>query len=55
MSDAQKIFDAARWYVRNRETVSGNAVAEIRSRYELTLSQAVQAIRHANASEQRGE
>lgn len=53
----QAIFAAARWYVENRESIRdrhGHAVPELRNRFGLTPAQAIEAIRHANAAEQKG-
>ncbi|MFC3207393.1 hypothetical protein [Aquamicrobium soli] len=53
----QAIFAAARWYVANRETIrqrQGHVVPELRNRFGLTPRQAIEAIRHANAAEQKG-
>lgn len=53
----QSIFAAARWYVENRQALrdrGGHVVPELRARFNLTNRQAVEAIRHANAAEQRG-
>lgn len=54
----QSIFEAARWYVENRESIRerrGHAVPELRSRFGLSAKQAIEAIRHANAAECRGD
>lgn len=56
-SPEQSIFAAARWYVENRGSIRrrrGHAVPELRNRFGLTVKQAIEAIRHANAAEQRG-
>lgn len=53
----QSIFAAARWYVENRVSIRdrrGHAVPELTSRFGLSAKQAIEAIRHANAAEQRG-
>jgi len=53
----QAIFAAARWYVMNRESIQsrhGHPVPELRTRFGLTPRQAIEAIRHANAAEQKG-
>lgn len=54
----QSIFAAARWYVENREAIQnrlGHPVPELRNRFGLTARQAIEAIRHANAAECRGD
>jgi hypothetical protein len=52
-TDEDRIFSAARWHVSDRKAVK-HAVPELRSRFNITTRQAVEAIRHANAAEQRG-